>query len=662
MKCQSVSSILQAALRHQQEGELVAAVAAYDQVLELKPDFAEVHNNRGNALSGLGWLEDALASFDAALRFAPTDPITHFNRGNVLRALALPTQALDAYEAALNLNAEFAEAHLNLGLTLKGLGRLEDALTSLDAALRLKPGLAAAHNNRGIVLKEMGRLDEALAAYDAALSLRPDFAKAHNNRGGVLKDLGRSTEVLAACDAALHIQPDLAEAHNMRGYILLVTGQVDEAVAAHATAVNLKPDYAQAHSNRLFALLYREKTANGVILSAAQQFGTQFDQPTVGINHPNARQPERRLRVGYVSGDFRCHPVGRFLQSVLPYHDPAEVEVYCYSTQAARDDLTDRLEACVHRWKTLVGLDDRAAAARIRADAIDILIDLSGHTAHNRLLVFAQRPAPVQVTWLGYSGTTGLAAMDYILADRFVVPDHQEQNFTEQVWRLPNSYLCFTPPDVFAEVEPPQSQARSVVFGSFNNLAKLSPQTVALWAKVLDRVPESQLILKDKALTQMPVRREVLSRFAAQGVDFGRLQLMGSTSRLEHFARYNRIDVALDPTPYAGTTTTAEALWMGTPVVTFSGETWVARVGESILNTIGLPELVAHTEEDYIAMAATLAADAERRAWLRMNLRAMLTASPFCDGQGFTRDLEAAYRGMWRRWCAGENKTAPDAR
>ncbi|MGQ9372206.1 O-linked N-acetylglucosamine transferase, SPINDLY family protein, partial [Azospirillum sp. A39] len=285
------------------------------------------------------------------------------------------------------------------------------------------------------------------------------------------------------------------------------------------------------------------------------------------------------------------HPVGYFIEAVLAHHDPAAVEVFCYSTLDKSDDVTARLRAHAGHWRSLVGLSDDAAAALIRADAIDLLVDLSGHTAGNRLLVFARKPAPVQVSWLGYFGTTGLSAMDYVLADRHVAPEADDGAFTERVWRLPGSYLCFTPPDLDVAVTP--RPPRPVTFGNFNNNPKTSPATIALWARVLARVPQSRLLLKTRALGDAAVRRHLTERFAAHGVAAPRLILEGGVPRAELLAAYNRVDVALDPTPYGGGTTTAEALWMGVPVVSLRGGTWVGRVSESILTTVGVGELVA---------------------------------------------------------------------
>ncbi|EIC20523.1 O-linked N-acetylglucosamine transferase, SPINDLY family protein [Thiorhodovibrio frisius] len=686
---ESLDHILRKATQHHESGNLEAAVAGYQVVLGARPDLASVHNNLGNALLSLGRPQDALGAFDSAVALEPEDAILRFNRGNLLRQLGRYDQAILAFEAAINLQPNFAEGYLNLGLTLKDLERYDLALAAFDRVLRLKPGFAAAHNNRGIVLKELGRLEEALTAYDTALSLRPDFAKAHNNRGFVLKDLGRYTDALAACDAALQLQPDLADAYNTRGYVLKDMGRIaealaacetglelqpdlvdahnnrggllqalgyqNEAIASYCEAIRIKPDYSLAHNNRLFALHYGERTPSGAIWAAACEFGDKFGKPRFFDQEPFRGKSDGRVHIGYVSGDFHNHPVGYFLESVLKNHDHKKFSVHCYDTQGAQDDLTARLKRHAQVWRSLVGINDAGAAEQIRSDEIDILIDLSGHTAHNRLLVFAQRPAPVQVTWLGYFGTTGLPTIDYILADRYVVTETDEQFFSEKIVRLPHSYLCFTPPTENVGIKPCRSARNFIKFASFNNIAKLSDQTIWLWAQIILRVPNSQLVIRDKALGDATVRQRIIDRFAIQGVVQERLDIKPSLRREEYLESYNDVDISLSPTPFGGGTTTAEALWMGVPVVCLRGGTWVGRISESIIKTVGLRDLVAETEEEYIHIATSLATRADQLHEMRSGLRSRLENSPFCDCPAFTRDLEEAFLGMldsWRRPCA----------
>jgi len=634
-------------------GRLGDALAACDTALRLRPDYADAYYSRGNVLRDMGRLDDALTAYDSALRLRPDYAEAYNNRGNALLGMGRLDDALAAYDGALRLRPDYADAHYNRGNVLRDMARLDDALAAYDTALRLRPDLAETHNNRGNTLREIGRLDDALTAYDSALRLRPDYADAYNNRGNALFGMGRLDDALAAYDTALSLRPDFADAHYNRGNALRDMARLDDALAAYDTALRLRPDYADAHSNKLLALHYGAFDARGAIAAQARAFGASVNRAGTPQAFVNAPVPDRRLRIGYVSGDLRRHPVGYFLQSVLRNHASDAVEVFCYSNNLKDDDLTASFQSEADHWRRLRGLTDEAAASLIRADAIDILVDMSGHTALNRLPLFARRPAPVQVSWLGYFGTTGLTAMDYVLADRFVVPPGEEDAFTEQVWRMPGSYLCFMPPDMDVPVRSRDVQG-PVTFGSFNNLAKLSPHTVSLWARVVQSVPQSRLLLKTSQLADAAVCQAVRERFAGHGIEADRLVLEGPSPRADLLASYNRVDIALDPYPYGGGTTTAEALWMGAPVVTLRGGTWTGRVSESILSTVGLSDLVAGSQEAYVDIAAKLAADQDRRTALHATLRSRLADSPFCDGAGFTRQLEDACRGMWKQWCKDE--------
>ena len=634
-------------------GRLGDALAACDKALRLRPDYADAYYSRGNVLRDMGRLDDALTAYDGALRLRPDYAEAYNNRGNALLGMGRLDDALAAYDGALRLRPDYADAHYNRGNVLQDMARLDDALAAYDTALQLRPDLAETHNNRGNTLREMGHLDDALAAYDTALSLRPDYADAHNNRGNALLGMGRLGDALAAYDGALRLRADFADAHYNRGNALRDLARLDDALAAYDTALSLRPGYADAHSNKLLALHYGAFDARGAIAAQARAFGAGVNRAGAPQAFANTPIPDRRLRIGYVSGDLRRHPVGYFLQSILRNHASDAVEVFCYSNNLKDDDLTASFQSEADHWRRLRGLTDEAAAGLIRADAIDILVDMSGHTALNRLPLFARRPAPVQVSWLGYFGTTGLTAMDYVLADRFVVPPGEEDAFTEQVWRMPGSYLCFMPPDMDVPVRSRDVQG-PVTFGSFNNLAKLSPHTVSLWARVVQSVPRSRLLLKTSQLADAAVCQAVRERFAGHGIEADRLVLEGPSPRADLLASYNRVDIALDPYHYGGGTTTAEALWMGAPVVTLRGGTWTGRVSESILSTVGLSDLVAGSQEAYVDLAAKLAADQDRRAALHATLRSRLEESPFCDGAGFTRQLEDACRGMWKQWCKAE--------
>ncbi len=648
-----LDAVLKSALDHHQAGRLGEAEQMYRKVLAIDPGHADALQLLGSIAHQAGRDDISADLIGQAIRANGTVPLYHANLGFVLSRLGRFEEALAAYDTAIGLQADYAEAHAGRADALRDLGRFDEAIAAYTTVIGIVPDHVVAHNNLGNALRHAGRHEESLAAYDRAISCKPDYAEAHSNRGTVLADLRRFEAALAAYDQALHFKPDHAEAHSNRGAALSDLGRNVEAVAAFDEAIRVTPDYAQVHSNRLLALHYGKTGGGQSFLPYARQYGTQFDRPSPAVPFGNVSDPARRLRIGYVSADFRRHPVGFLLVEVMANHLPSAVEVFCYSNDPRDDELTARLRASANHWRSLVGLSDERAAELVRADGIDILVDLSGHTAGNRLPMFARRPAPVQATWLGYFGTTGLAAMDYVLADRFVVPEGEEAFFTERVRRLPNSYLCFSVPDVAVpDAEPSDASARPLTFASFNNHSKTSPSAVDLWAHVLKRVPGSRLLLKTRALGDVAARRRLRESFASHGIPPDRLVLEKDVPRAELLAAYRRVDVALDPTPYGGGVTTLEALWMGVPVVTLRGNTWVGRVSESILTTAGLPELVAGSEAEYVEIAARLATDAARRTALRAELRGVVEASPLFQPGGFARDLEAAYRSMWRAWCS----------
>jgi predicted O-linked N-acetylglucosamine transferase (SPINDLY family) len=363
----------------------------------------------------------------------------------------------------------------------------------------------------------------------------------------------------------------------------------------------------------------------------------------------------RPLRIGFVSGDLNSHPVGFFLESVLGHLDRSRVEPVAYATRQRDDAVSQRLMPLFSAWHDISRLGDEACARRIHDDAIDILVDLSGHTNHNRLPVFAWKPAPVQATWLGYFATTGLAAIDYVIADRHVLPLDEASQFAETPWHLPDSYLCFTPPPFDIEVGAlPARGNGAITFGCFNHLVKLNDAVVALWSRVLDAVPGSRLLLKTRQLDDPSVQQATLARFAAHGIDSARLMLEGQSPRAELLAAYQRVDIALDPFPYAGGTTSVEALWMGVPVLTRRGDRFLSHVGESIVSTAALPEWIAAGDDDYVAKAVRFSAQRDELATLRSGLRERLLASPLCDAPRFARHLEDAFHQMWARYAASE--------
>jgi len=638
---------LGAALKKQ--GRLDEAVACYRRVLDLRPDLPEAHNNLGNALQEQKQLDEAVACYCRALELRPNFPDAHNNLGNALREQGRLDHAAACYRLAIGLKPDFPEAHNNLGLALEKQERLDEAVASFRLALGLRPDYLEAYSNLGNALKAQGQMDKAADCFRTALVLKPDCPEIHYNLGAALHEQGLLDEAVGCYQKALGLKPDFPEAHYNLGNARQEQGRPDAAAASYGKAVGLKPDFREASSNLLCVLNYMPETDPAEALEKARRFGRMVaGKDAVPFSAWACSDTPERLRVGLVSGDLRGHPVGYFLEGLLNEIDPGRVELLAYPTHDKTDDLTLRLRSRFTAWTSLTGLNDEAAARQIHADGVHVLVDLSGHTANNRLPLFVRRPAPVQASWLGYFATTGVAEIDYLLADPHVAPPEEEHHFTEKIRRLPESYLCFTPPDVELEVAPlPALSSGAVTFGCFNNLSKMNEAVVALWARVLRAVPGSRLFLKTEQLGDAGLREATQQRFAAHGLDPERLILEGRSPRLELLRAYHRVDIALDPFPYPGGTTSAEGLWMGVPVITRRGDRFLSHVGESIAHNAGLADWIAADDDAYVAKAASHASDLQLLAGLRARLRQQVLASPLFDAKRFARHFEAA---MWEMW------------
>ena len=647
--------LLDAARQHHQAGRLPEAESLYQQVLDAQPDHAE-------ALQLLGMLHYQAGRFDAAAemlcRAANANPASaecRFNLALALLALGRWDDAIAALRDALSIRPSYPQAYNSLGTALQAKGQLTEAVEAYRQAVALNPDTAGFWSNLGIALHGQGNSQEAVAALRQALKLKPDYAEAYNNLGRALVGVGRIGEALAACQQALQFRPEFPEAMNNLANALRDTGRINHAISTYRKAISLAPDDASVRGNLIYAMHFIPGDP-AAVFQEHLNWNRIHAQPLAGqiLQHRNDAAPDRRLKIGYVSPDFRQHSVGFFLLNLLANHDPAAVEVFCYSDAARPDAATARFQQAAHHWKPVVGVADAQLAQIIIQDQIDILVDLAGHTAGNRLLVFARKPAPIQVSYCGYPDTTGLATMDYRFTDAYADPPGTTEQFhSEQLVRLPRCFLCYAPPADGPEVGPvPATAAGRITFGSFNSISKLSDATVAMWSQVLSAVPNSRLMIKGQGLTDAPVRQQVLERFAAHGIAADRLELHSSIASLAgHLELYHQIDIALDTYPYHGTTTSCEAMWMGVPVVTLAGKTHASRVGVSLLSNVGLEQLIAQTAEQYVQIAADLAKDVDALSKLRSALRSRLAASPLLDGSGLAREVEAAYRVMWKQWC-----------
>jgi protein O-GlcNAc transferase len=634
-------------------GQLAEAIAAFLRALELKPDFPEAHNNLGVALAGQGHHREAISAYRRALQLRPSYPEARNNLGVALAAQDRHDEAIAAYRQALTVKPTYPEAHYNLGIALREQGRLDEAVSAYLRALELKPDYPEAHYNLGNALRERGHLDEAISAYGRALEIKPGFPEALLNLDNVLRKRGRLDEAVAACRRALELKPDYPEACNGLGNALKDLGQVGEAITAYRHALILKPDHAPTHSNLIYTLHFHPDQDARTISEEHQRWNRQFSDPLKPFILPHTNDPdaERRLRVGYVSPDFWDHPVGRYMLPLLERHDRERFDVLFYSGVTRPDWMTQRLRALAGTWRSTAGVSDARLAETIREDKVDILVDLSLHTAGNRLPVFARQPAPVQVSWLGYPGGAGLPGIGHRLTDACMdPPGGQPASSGEEPVRLPGCWCCYDPVGDSPEINAlPALSSEHLTFGSLNNFAKVHEGVLALWARVLDALERSRILI---LCPEGSARERVRSFFAARGIGAERIEWAGVLPRPGYLQLYQQIDIALDPFPFNGMTTTCDALWMGVPVLTIPGKTPAARAGLSLLSSIGLEELSASSEEDYVRLAVDLARNLPRLAALRATLRPRMQSSPLMDAPCFARNIEAAYRSMWQSWCA----------
>ncbi len=654
----TIPEALALAIQHHQAGRLAEAEALYRQILAVQPRHTDALHLLGAIAGQVGRNDVAVDLIRQAIALAPEQPTFHSSLGNALAALGRTEEAVAAYRRATQLKPDYTDAHNNLGIALGNLGRWDEAIAAYQRALQCKPDHAEAYSNLGIVLAIQGRLDEASAAYRRALQIRPDYAEARSNLGIVLNNQGRLDEAAAEFQRALQIRPNYSEAQNNLAIVCKDTGRLDEAIVCYRRATIAEPANSGAHSNLIYTLHFHPAHDGASIAEEHRRWERAFAEPLQKYHRPhvNSLDPERRLRIGYVSPDFRNHVICHFLTPLLEAHEHAAFEIFCYASVMRPDGITGRMKKTADVWRDVLGVPDEALAERIREDKIDILVDLTQHMADNRLRAFACKPAPVQVAWLGYPGSTGLSAMDCRLTDAHMEPEGATwSESVETPVRLPDSWFCFNPVDEYPEPGAlPALRAGHVTFGCLNNPCKVNEAVLERWAGVMRAVEKSRLLLQcPEGETQARVRQW----FEAHGIAAERLELVARTpTRGEFLKLFDRLDVALDPFPYNGGTTTCEALWMGIPVLTLPGEGIVSRIGLSILMACGMPEFVAQTEEEYVRLAASLAADLPRLVELRATLRARMKASAFMDGPRFAKNVEHAYRAMWRAWCA--KKTA----
>ena len=617
-----LADAIKIAVEHHTAGRFSEAQAIYGQVLAIDANNFDALHLLGVLMNQMGQSARAVELVSRAIAVDPSDATAHYNLGVIYSAANQTEEAIVHYQKALAIQPDYLGACLNLGNAFQALGRLDEALASFQMAISLNPAFADAYNGAGIVNGTLNQWDEAILSFQRALALKPDYAEARSNLGKALAQMGR----------------------------------IDEAVAALRRALSINPDFVVVHSNLLFHLSHDPGVTPEEVFAEHRAFGDRFEAPFQGRwpQHRNLPDPGRRLRVGFVSADLRAHPASSFIEPLWTALDSKQVEIWAYSNHRLGDEVTLRLKGLAHRWREVIGMSDEELAGRIGKDEIDILFDLSGHTGDNRLLAFARKPAPIQVScWIGNPNTTGLKAMDYFLADRFSAPPGLLDGlFTEKIVRLPSGAL-FQPLDPAPAVNGlPALGSGVLTFGSFNRSDKLTQGVLALWSRVLNAVPGSRMLLG--GLSDASRRANLTEQFARNGVDAGRLVFHPRVGMTEYLALHHQVDLILDTFPFAGGATSCHAAWMGVPVLTLAGKTLSSRLGVMINSGIGLPEFIAESEDAFVARAVWWSQRLPELAALRARLRSQVLASPLCQTQAAARSLELALRTMWHRWCEGK--------
>ncbi|XP_008806108.2 probable UDP-N-acetylglucosamine--peptide N-acetylglucosaminyltransferase SPINDLY [Phoenix dactylifera] len=644
------------------------ALSCYEKAALERPLYAEAYCNMGVIYKNRGDLEAAIACYERGLTISPNFEIAKNNMAIALTDLGTKVklegdinQGVAYYKKALYYNWHYADAMYNLGVAYGEMLKFDMAIVFYELALHFNPHCAEACNNLGVIYKDKDNLDKAVECYQMALSIKPNFSQSLNNLGVVYTVQGKMDAAASMIEKAIVTNPTYAEAYNNLGVLYRDAGNIALAIEAYERCLHIDPDSRNAGQNRLLAMNYVHEGSDDKLFEAHSEWGRRFTKlyPQY-TSWDNPKDMERPLVIGYVSPDYFTHSVSYFIEAPLSHHDYTNYMVVVYSAVVKADAKTlkfrDRVLKKGGLWRDICGIDEKKVASMARDDKVDILVELTGHTANNKLGMMACRPAPVQVTWIGYPNTTGLPTIDYRITDSLADPLTTKQKHVEELVRLPECFLCYTPSPEAGPVSPTPAVSNGfITFGSFNNLAKITPKVLQVWARILCALPNSRLVVKCKPFCCDSVRLRFLSMLEQLGLEPSRVDLLPLILlNHDHMQAYSLMDISLDTFPYAGTTTTCESLYMGVPCVAMAGSVHAHNVGVSLLTEVGLGHLIARTEDEYVRLVLQLASDVPALAELRMTLREQMMKSPVCDGAKFTRGLESAYRNMWHRYCNGD--------
>ncbi|MBF0195352.1 MAG: tetratricopeptide repeat protein [Magnetococcales bacterium] len=633
------------------QGKLGESILSYKTAIAHQPDYAEVYSNLGNTYSEQGKYDEAFSCFKKAIAIQPEYAEAYSNLGNTLQLQGKLDEGVLFFKKAISINPEFTQAYNNLGNLLQMQGKLVEAIGCYQKAVSLQPGYTEAYSNLGNALQQQGKLLAAVECYQKAVTLKPDYSEAYNNLGNALQELGRLDEAVTNFQKAIDFNLNYSDAYNNLGNALKEQGKLAQGIASFKKAIAINPNFADAHSNMLFCMNYGNYDSQS-LFDEHKIWGEKYAANLPTFTNKQTDKSEEKLRIGFVSADFRQHSVSFFLEALFSSYNKQKLEFFCYSNSHKEDAVTAIFKNLVDGWQKIIGCSDKQVVEIIKEDNIDILVDLSGHTQNHRLKVFAMKPAPIQVTWLGYPNTTGLTTVDYRFTDSIADPTGiSDQLHTEKLIRLENGFLNYQPPNNCPEVaQLPMQSNGYCTYASFNNLAKITPQVVKTWAQILNATPDSKLLIKNKSFSCPHVKQSYLDLFAKESIAANRLEFLPTTKTIfDHLSIYNKVDISLDTFPYNGTTTTCESLWMGTPAIVLLGDSHGSRVGASILTQVGMDSLIAKNHDDYIAKAISLAKDATKLEPLRCEMRDRMLTSPLCDAKAFSNKLENAFFNMWSK-------------
>ncbi|MBF0383073.1 MAG: tetratricopeptide repeat protein [Magnetococcales bacterium] len=635
-----------------QLGRADEAMVAQKKAVILKPDYHEAHCIMGNILTVEGRLDEAEKHFKKALEIKPDSVIPLYNLGNSQLKQGKLDDAIKSFEKVVGLKPDYLDGYNNLGAAFHKKGLLEEAIKSYKKALTIQPNASGVYNNLGFSLKEQGNLHEAIKCYQKSLALNPKNADCHLNMGKAQFAQGRLDEAADSYQKAIAISPDHAKAHSSYGDLLQSIGRIEESVVAYKKALAIQPDFVKTHDSLIFSLDNIAGVDSDKGLLERKKWAEYHAEPLQAFWSPHNNSPDRtrRLRVGYVGADFKRHSAAHIFGAMILDHNPEEFQIFCYVGNIEEDELSARFKEKSTGWLSIAKMDDINLVEQIKKDGIDILVDLSGHTVGNRLLAFARKPAPIQITAWGYPLGTAMAAMDYLFGDPIYYPVSIRDKYSEEIVDLP-CYIHLHQDTDFPEITaPPACKNGYVTFGGFNRILKYNEQVYSLWAEILQKTANAKLLLKTRELDSQEQREKMQAIFLDRGISPDRLILLGTTSRQEHLIAHGQIDIMLDPFPHNGGTTTLESLRMGVPFLSCEALS-VGPTGASILNVMGLDDWRAKSKEEYVELGVKFANDIPLLKKLRMELRSRFDSSVLGNSQLYVAQVEKIYRQLWIKWC-----------